>query len=137
MFTSANITGDILLLNKCKNSPNCVNSLYQLDKKHYITPLPFDNKLSLSEHHKIIKNVLNEFKIIKLVKESREKEIIYIKYECTTKWLKYVDDLEILINNSKKEIHFKSSSRVGYYDFNCNKNRVEKIKEKLKKNFIK
>ncbi len=41
---------------------------------------------------------------------------------------KFVDDVHIVVDDSKKKIHIYSASRVGYWDLGANRRRVEKIR---------
>jgi uncharacterized protein (DUF1499 family) len=53
----------------------------------------------------------------------------YLHFEFKT-FLGFVDDVEIYIS-TENYIHFRSASRIGYYDFNKNYNRYLKIKNDL------
>ena len=41
---------------------------------------------------------------------------------------RFKDDIEFLIDESAKLIHFRSQSRIGGYDWNANRNRMENIR---------
>jgi uncharacterized protein (DUF1499 family) len=40
---------------------------------------------------------------------------------------RFVDDAEFVFDGGKKEVHFRSGARVGYYDFGVNRARMERI----------
>lgn len=48
----------------------------------------------------------------------------------TTPWLKFKDDL-ILIIRPNGIVDVRSSSRVGYYDFGTNRRRIERLRTAL------
>lgn len=43
----------------------------------------------------------------------------------------FIDDLEARMDDENQAIQLRSASRVGYYDFNVNANRINKIKQKI------
>lgn len=60
-------------------------------------------------------------------------EDAYLYAECRSAIFRYVDDVEFYIDDEKKLIHYRSSSRLGYYDVGVNRRRMEKIREMLDK----
>lgn len=66
--------------------------------------------------------------------EKRERTIVirrdpgYIYAQCSTKLLKYTDDLEFLMDKPAGVIHVRSASRLGRKDFGVNRARVEAIR---------
>lgn len=52
----------------------------------------------------------------------------YLYFECRSRWLKFVDDLEFALDDGAKLIHVRSASRLGRRDFNVNRERVEAIR---------
>jgi len=55
----------------------------------------------------------------------------YLHFEFRTRWLRFVDDVEVYVDAACKKVHFRSASRVGYYDFKTNRHRVEEIKRRV------
>ncbi len=55
----------------------------------------------------------------------------YIHAEATTKWMRYVDDLEIMSIPQKGILQIRSESRVGVGDNGVNKKRVDKLAYRL------
>ena len=58
----------------------------------------------------------------------------YIYAQCTTRLLKFTDDLEFAVDRSASVIQVRSASRLGQKDFDVNRNRVEAIREKFNSN---
>jgi uncharacterized protein (DUF1499 family) len=52
----------------------------------------------------------------------------YIYAECKTPLMGFVDDLEFYFDPDNKVFHVRSASRLGYRDFDVNRNRVEEIR---------
>ena len=46
-------------------------------------------------------------------------------------WHVYTDDLELLWLPEHKRVEVRSSSRIGYYDFGVNRERVEALRARL------
>jgi uncharacterized protein (DUF1499 family) len=115
-------------LSECSETPNCVCSFsLETDGQHYIHPLPYTE--SLEECMSKLKSVLSKMSGMKTIKE----EPNYLYLESTTTVFRYVDDLEIYLDDEQKTIHFRSASRIGQSDFGKNRSRVEAIKAKLSK----
>ena len=55
----------------------------------------------------------------------------YVHAESTSKFMKYVDDLELSFNASDNKLTVRSESRVGEGDFGVNQKRVDLLKAKL------
>ena len=56
----------------------------------------------------------------------------YLHYEFTSLVFRFVDDGEFLLDEQRKVIDFRSSSRVGYSDMGANRKRMEKIRSAMK-----
>ncbi len=112
-------------LKPCRDSPNCVGSMYPQDEKHYMKPWFYH-----LERSEVIEHLLDMIRSergteIKEVKEN------YIHAVYTIPFFGYKDDLEFYMPDSGNVIHFRSASRVGYYDFGVNKRRINRLRKKL------
>jgi uncharacterized protein (DUF1499 family) len=111
----------------CPASPNCVSSQSSMDdKEHYIDPIIYT--LEKAEAKTKLRSTLNQIPRIKIVKETDN----YIHAECTSLLMRYVDDLEFILQGSNKIIEVRSASRLGHSDLGVNRKRVEIIREKFK-----
>jgi uncharacterized protein (DUF1499 family) len=54
---------------------------------------------------------------------------LYLRF--TTRWMKFVDDLEFWADPAAGVVHVRSASRVGRKDFGVNRARVEAIRRRL------
>ncbi len=58
-------------------------------------------------------------------------EPTYLYAQFTTRWMKYVDDVEFSIDEPAKLIQVRSASRLGEEDLGANRDRIEAIRSKL------
>jgi len=56
----------------------------------------------------------------------------YVHATAESRWLRFTDDVEFLLNPQSSRIEVRSCSRLGYYDFGVNRARVEAIRAALK-----
>lgn len=53
----------------------------------------------------------------------------YLHAECTSLLFRFVDDVEFLLDDDAKVIHFRSASRAGRSDLGVNRRRMEAIRK--------
>jgi uncharacterized protein (DUF1499 family) len=108
-------------LKQCPNSPNCVSS--QSDSEtHQISPLSYQS--SAEEALQQIKKTILDFPRTTLIEEKDQ----YLHVEFKSLIFRFVDDVEIIVDDSEKVIHLRSASRAGYSDLGTNRRRIEEIK---------
>ena len=84
-----------------------------------------------------VSSIEQPFKKVKeIIENSPRTEIVeldgdYLHAEVTSKWMKYVDDLEISFVPESSELQVRSESRVGESDLGVNQKRVDLLKSKL------
>ena len=106
----------------------------------------FASHIELSECVEIAHCVKEEWEVNSIDQPLREiKEIIentprsviveldgdYLHAEFTSKWMKYVDDLEVSFIPESNKLLVRSESRVGESDLGVNQKRVDLLKSKL------
>jgi uncharacterized protein (DUF1499 family) len=109
-------------LRACPDSPNCVNSQAS-DARHAIKPLPL--KGSAEETQALLKALLSEEPRVSLVDEAPG----YLRAEFSSKLMRFVDDVEFMIGGSAVDV--RSASRLGYADFDVNRERIERLRQRL------
>tara|TARA_Y100001934_G_C12085225_1_gene646671 strand:- start:267 stop:743 length:477 start_codon:yes stop_codon:yes gene_type:complete len=114
------------LLKPCPKSPNCVFSLSK-NPQNSIHPIRFNGSL-ISAKEKL-KKVIKKFSNAKFVIEAP----LYWHIEFTSRWWEFIDDMQIIFDESESQIHLRSASRVGYWDLGVNRRRVEKIRLQFNK----
>ena len=88
-----------------------------------------------------VSSIEQPFKEIKDLIETTPRSVIvelerdYLHAEVTSKWMKYVDDLEVSFIPESKKLIVRSESRVGESDLGVNQKRVDVLRSNLFKNF--
>lgn len=107
----------------CPSKQVCVSTMSPKDDDiHYIEPIKYDG--TSEDAMNKIEQLINSTKHTKIL----EKTESYLHAVFTTALFRFKDDVEFLINDEEKLIHFRSQSRKGGYDWNANRNRMEKFR---------
>ncbi|GAA5315139.1 MAG: DUF1499 domain-containing protein [Candidatus Pelagadaptatus aseana] len=118
------------LLKPCPDKPNCVNSQAQ-GSDHFIEPVVFSGELADARDQLVV--AINSMERAEII----ESEDSYIRAEFTSLFFGFVDDVEFYLSPSEQSAliiaHVRSASRLGHSDFGVNRERVEAIREKLKR----
>ena len=117
-----NLSGTRDALAPCPDTPNCVSTKGQ-DPRHAMEPLPYMGTREMSRDR--ILEILRGMKRAKVMESAAD----YIYARFTTRFFRFVDDVEFRFDNAARLVHFRSASRVGYYDFGLNRRRMQKISE--------
>ena len=84
-----------------------------------------------------VDSIKQPFKEVKEIIENTPRSVIveldgdYLHAEVTSKWMKYVDDLEVSFVPESRKLLVRSESRVGESDLGVNQKRVDLLKSKL------
>ena len=84
-----------------------------------------------------VDSIEQPFKKVKEIIENTPRSVIveldgdYLHAEVTSKWMKYVDDLEVSFVPESRKLLVRSESRVGEGDLGVNQKRVDLLKSKL------
>jgi len=108
-------------LRPCPDSPNCVCSC-ETDDQHGIEPLTGGDG-GMDQ----LRQALASMPGTRVITDEGD----YLRAECTTPLLRYVDDIEFLQDAEEGVIHVRSASRVGHSDLDANRSRVEEIRQRL------
>ncbi len=108
----------------CKRTPNCVSSQADpADREHYIAPIAF-------------RGAMNG---LRAAVESMPRATViaaharYLYAEYRTRFIRYVDDLELFHDERAGLVHVRPASRLGRKDFGFNRKRVEALRAILQK----
>lgn len=102
-------------------SPNAVSS--QTDSKdHAIAPLAYTGDGAAAFARAVA--ALRSLPGTTIVREAPG----YVHAECATRWLRFVDDLELHLDAAAGVIHVRSASRLGHSDLGANRARVEALR---------
>lgn len=109
-------------LTPCPDSPNCVSSQSD-DPDQAVEPLPLaDPPDSTMAYLQAVVNDLPRTKII-----TASETYLYVEFKSAL--FRFVDDVEFFIDETAGQVHIRSASRFGYYDFGVNRGRVEDIRK--------
>ncbi len=115
-------------LKRPSRTPNSVTSQAELWPEHpqkiYSAIAPFKASGDGSVEMKKVADALKAMPRTAVIKQ----EAGYIYAQCTTGLLKFTDDIEFALDQSKGVIHVRSASRLGQKDFAANRKRVEAIR---------
>tara|TARA_B100001769_G_C21652858_1_gene363359 strand:+ start:75 stop:458 length:384 start_codon:yes stop_codon:yes gene_type:complete len=100
-------------LNQCVEIAHCVREEWDVS----------DIDSSFEDIKQIIENTPRS-KIVQFEKD-------YLHAEVTSKWMRYVDDLELSFFPESNKLTIRSESRVGESDLGVNQKRVDLLKSKL------
>jgi uncharacterized protein (DUF1499 family) len=108
------------MLADCPSSPNCVNS-QATDEEHAVPAFTYE--CSRQEAFDRLKTAVLSCDRMTVVEEKND----YLRIECTSAIMGYVDDEEFYFPE-EKVIEVRSASRIGYSDLGVNRDRVEYIR---------
>ena len=91
------------------------------DPKHRMDPIPFIGDPSRAFLK--IRNIVTTLPNAHVVGDNDS----YLHLEFRTRLFRFTDDVEFLVDNDEKVIHFRSASRVGYSDLGVNRRRMGEI----------
>jgi uncharacterized protein (DUF1499 family) len=112
-------------LKACPRKPNCVCSQAGSDPGHFIEPLHFAGDAAAA--WKALHSAIAGMERVKIVSDEAQ----YLYAEFTTRLMGYVDDTEFYLDAGRHLIHVRSASRLGYRDFNVNRERIEAIRARF------
>jgi uncharacterized protein (DUF1499 family) len=108
------------------DSQNCVNSQApDTATQNAIAPLVFTG--TAAEAKARLREVIAAMPRTKIVTDDGN----YMHVEFTSLVFRFVDDVEFLIDDATKTIHFRSASRVGRGDMGVNRTRMEEIRARF------
>lgn len=108
----------------CPDTPNCVSTQ---GSHHDQLIVPFTYSKPLAEAKEALRAVITKMPRT----EIRKEDGAYLHVEFRTAVLRFVDDVEFLFDEQTKTLQFRSASRVGYSDWNVNRNRMEEIRNQM------
>lgn len=104
----------------CGDKPNCVSTRESRDK-FALAPYILRSGVTLEQVERVALALEGA--------QTAQKTDDYLRIECTSRIMRFVDDLELKIAND--HLLVRSESRVGYSDFGVNRRRAEELRKKL------
>lgn len=108
-------------LRPCPSSPNCVCS--EASDSHAIAPLRILDDPQFAWMR--LKALVSELPRTRVVTSTDD----YLHVEFTTALMRFVDDVEFLLDAEQGVIEVRSASRIGHSDLGTNRKRVESIRK--------
>ena len=112
LFPSASFASHIDL-SKCVEIAHCVREDWEVS--------------SIEQPFKKIKEIIENSPRTEIVELDED----YLHAEVTSKWMKYVDDLEVSFLPDSNILLIRSESRVGESDLGVNQKRIDSLKSKM------
>lgn len=112
-------------LSACPSSPNCVSSM-AVDADHIAAALTLAAPVDKSWQEAIA--VVASMPRSTIVARSP----VYLRAEFRSLLLRFVDDLELLLDPRTGRVQVRSASRTGYSDMGVNRRRVEDLQRLLR-----
>jgi len=106
----------------CPDSPNCVSSLDDREG-HNVEPIQLGG------------DVVTNWQELRQAVEALPGTVVvihddrYLHAESTSSMMRYVDDLELLLDRATGRVDVRSASRVGYGDMGVNAARVQLLRD--------
>lgn len=125
---STGLTADRSQLTVCPSWPRCVSSDSPRVER-YVAPLALSAEgIAMGQHlwPKVVETV-RAIERARIVENTEN----YLHAEIDSPWDFYIDDLELHWRPEAKTIAVRSSGRIGYYDFEVNRKRVEALRNAL------
>lgn len=107
-------------LAECPSTPNCVSTMATRESQR-MDPIEFEGTADVARAR--LREILAKLPRTKVITD----EPGYLHAECSTRLFRFVDDVEFLIDEQEKVIHFRSASRTGHSDLGENRRRMEQI----------
>jgi len=111
-------------LTPCPDKPNCVSSLAERDSQR-VEPLVVAG--GADDAARAVLRVLDAMPRCRVVTSGDG----YLHAEFTSRLFRFVDDLELLYDDSVPGFQVRSASRVGHSDLGANRKRVEALRDRL------
>ena len=106
------------------DSPNAVSSQTE-DEERQVAPIPLSRPADQALD--AIVGIIEELPRTEIV--VREENYLHIEF--TSLVFRFVDDVEFLIDDESKLIHFRSASRIGHSDLGANRRRMEDLRTRI------
>lgn len=105
----------------CGDKPNCV-STQDSREQYQLAPFTITTDANI--------DAIEQSALKLSGAKTAVKEEGYLRIECTSKIMRFVDDLELKIEGD--QLLVRSESRVGYSDFGVNRKRADELRALLK-----
>lgn len=122
---AANLAAPGEALRPCPRTPNCVSTEAD-DAQHAMPSIPFHGtpEAALAQARQA------------LLEEPRTRIVLeapgYLRAESRSRLIRFVDDVEVVVDGGTRVVRFRSASRVGRRDFGVNRARMERFTDRFR-----
>jgi len=110
----------------CKRTPNCVSSQADpADRGHYIEPIAIAGAPAAA--FAALRQAVEAAPGARIIRATPE----YLYAEFRSRVMRFVDDVEFVLDAAGGVIHARSAARLGIRDFGVNRARVEALRRAL------
>lgn len=110
----------------CKGTPNCVSSQADpADRGHYIEPIAIAGAPAAA--FAALRQAVEAAPGARIIRATPE----YLYAEFRSRVMRFVDDVEFVLDAAGGVIHARSAARLGIRDFGVNRARVEALRRAL------
>lgn len=110
-------------LRDCPPKPNCICT-HASDPGKRMEPIPLG---SATDPIATVRRLLEATEGAQVVSSTD----VYLRAEFTTRLLRFVDDVEFLVDPSTRLMHYRSASRIGHSDFGTNGRRMAELRARI------
>ena len=61
----------------------------------------------------------------------RHREARYVHAEFTSRVLRFVDDVDLVVDDEAQVVRFRSASRIGRWDLGANRRRMDELRDRF------
>ncbi|MET0396522.1 MAG: DUF1499 domain-containing protein [Longimicrobiaceae bacterium] len=112
-------------LRPCPSTPNCV-STEAADARHAMPALPFADAPAAAQAR--ARAALLAEPRTRIVAEAPG----YLRAEARSRLIRFVDDVEVVVDGGARVVRFRSASRVGRSDLGVNRARMARFAERFR-----
>jgi uncharacterized protein (DUF1499 family) len=112
-------------LRPCPSTPNCVSS-DATDAGHAMPPLPYPG--SAQDAYARARAALLAEPRMRVITERPG----YLHAEARSRFWRFVDDVEVMVDEDARVVRFRSASRLGRKDFGVNRARMQRFGERFR-----
>lgn len=115
---------DLHRLAPCPDRPNCV-STEATDAKQRMEPIPFSGSAEFATAR--LGQILGEM----AGAEVTHREPGYLHAEFTSAIFRFVDDVDLVVDEAAGVIRYRSASRSGHWDLGANRRRMAEVRRRF------
>lgn len=108
----------------CPDRPNCVSTEAD-EPSRRMEPIPFSGsaEFALRRLEEVVAEMAGG--------EVKGRDGNHLRCEFTTPVLRFVDDVDLVVDDAAGVVRFRSASRLGHWDLGANRRRMEELRRRF------